>query len=102
MSDAVKTWSSSVLAALAWGVTVALVYNMLSGTFETRTCQTACVQALYWSALALAVAGALVAVPVAWRKRGAATVLPALALVVLLGVLGTTLVIGVLRTTFAF
>ena len=46
---------------VAWGITIALVYNMLGGPFEDqRMCQTTCFGMLYWGAIALAVIGTLI------------------------------------------
>lgn len=39
-----------VAALLAWTLTVLMTMNLLSGHFETRTCQTGCVQSYFFSA----------------------------------------------------
>ena len=54
-------------ATVGWLVTVMLVAQLLSGTFDTRTCQTDCVFALYWAAFGITVAG-LAFGAVAWRR----------------------------------
>ncbi len=60
------TWAFVIAA---WGLTIALVYHLLSGTFESgRSCQTDCVKTIYWSAFIAALAG--IAAGFATRKSG--------------------------------
>ena len=47
-------------AAIAWLLAVILVWQLLSGNFETRTCQTGCVQSIYWVSFGLVVLGLVV------------------------------------------
>ena len=84
----------SGFAAGAWLLTGALVYQMLSGTFAVRTCQTDCVQALAQGALAVAVAGLLFGVYTLTRERNVLSVVAFLFLAALLGVFAVTAVIG--------
>ena len=44
-------------AVAAWVLAVILVMQLLSGNFETRTCQTTCVQSIYWASLGLCALG---------------------------------------------
>ena len=44
-------------AAIAWLLAVILVSQLLSGNFETRTCQTSCVQSIYWASFGFVVLG---------------------------------------------
>lgn len=56
---AISPWT--VLAtAVSWGLTVALAFNLLGGPFETRGCQTGCMQSLGLASFIVAVAGVLV------------------------------------------
>ena len=56
---AISPWT--VLAtAVSWGLTVALVFNLLGGPFEARSCQTGCMQSLALASFIVAVAGVLV------------------------------------------
>jgi hypothetical protein len=41
-----------VAALVAWTLTVLMTMNLLSGHFDTRTCQTGCVQSYFFSAAA--------------------------------------------------
>ena len=76
-------------AAAGWLLTVVLVAQLLSGTFDTRACRTDCVFALYWAAFCVTVAG-LAFGAVAWRRcldslwAGAAFAALALLLVIFL------------------
>ena len=54
-------------AAVGWLLTVVLVAQLLSGTFDTRACQSGCVFALYWSAFGVVAAG-LAFGAAAWRR----------------------------------
>lgn len=99
--DGAKTWLTAGLAAGAWLVTATMVYNMLSGDFEERVCRTGCVQALYGSALVLALAG----LATAWfarRDKKPTALVGFWASLLLLGVFATTMLVGVVRTTFNF
>ena len=76
-------------AAAGWFLTVVLVAQMLSGTFDTRACRSDCVFALYWAAFCVTAAG-LAFGAVAWRRcldslwAGAAFAALALLLVIFL------------------
>ncbi len=54
-----NTVTANALVIFGWGVTVFLVYNMLSGPFDGRMCETTCFSMLYWGALVLAVLGTI-------------------------------------------
>lgn len=90
-----KSYITPAFAILAWGLAAVLVWQMLSGVFEVRTCLTDCVQTLYISALAATVAG-LIAAAVVWFRgqRDVLTMSSAAALVMLLGMFLTMMVIG--------
>ncbi len=54
-----NTVTANTLVLLGWGITVALVYSLLSGPFDGRMCESTCFSMLYWGALVLAVLGTL-------------------------------------------
>lgn len=55
---AISPWT--VLATVvSWSLTVALVFNLLGGPFEARSCQTGCMQSLGLASFIVAVAGVL-------------------------------------------
>ena len=81
-------------------MTIALVVNMLSGTFDTRVCQTACVQAIYWGALATTLVGVVFSVLALRREKRPSTMFALLALMILVGIFATTMIIGVAVTGF--
>lgn len=54
-----NTITANTLVLLGWGVTVALVYSLLSGPFDNRMCESTCFGMLYWGALLFAVLGTL-------------------------------------------
>ena len=89
---AVSPWT--VLATVvSWGLAVALAYNLLSGPFEARSCQTGCMQSLALASFLVAVAGVLVGHR---PPRHLLTVLCLLAMLGLIGVYLTTFFIGTL------
>ena len=55
-----NTATGSVIILIAWGITIALVYNLLGGPFDNRMCESTCFGILYWGAVLLAVVGTLV------------------------------------------
>ncbi len=54
-----NTVTANAFVLIGWGVTVALVYSLLSGPFNGRMCETICFNMLYWAALVLAVLGTI-------------------------------------------
>ena len=54
-----NTVTANTLVLVGWGMTVALVYSLLSGPFDGRMCESTCFSMLYWGALVLAVLGTL-------------------------------------------
>ena len=54
-----NTVTANALILIAWAAVVALVYSMLSGPFDGRTCETTCFNLLYWGALGLGIVGTL-------------------------------------------
>ena len=87
-----------IWALATWGLTVALVSQLLGGTFEQgRACQSDCVWALYWSAFVITVAGCATG---AWQFLKSNDAKPPLmfisvgAMFLLLAIFITTMVIG--------
>ncbi len=54
-----NTVTANALVLISWAAVVALVFAMLSGPFDGRTCETTCFSLLYWGALVLAIVGTL-------------------------------------------
>ncbi len=63
-----NTVTANGLVVLAWGVTVFLVYSLLSGPFDGRVCESTCFSMLYWGALVLAVLGTLLSAIQAFKS----------------------------------
>tara|TARA_R110002096_G_scaffold421587_1_gene627430 strand:+ start:3574 stop:3861 length:288 start_codon:yes stop_codon:yes gene_type:complete len=62
-----NTVTANTLILLGWGITVALVYSLLSGPFDGRVCESTCFSMLYWAALVLAVLGTLLSIVQAFK-----------------------------------
>jgi hypothetical protein len=58
-----------VLTLGGWILLVATGTNVLSGPFEGRTCQSDCVQTLFYAAVAVGFSGLIVAAIAALRKQ---------------------------------
>ena len=53
-----NTATANIVIVIAWGLTIALVSQILGGTFESgRSCQTTCVSVMYYGSIALALIG---------------------------------------------
>ena len=72
---------------------MALAFNMLSGPFEARSCQTGCMQSLGLASFIVAVAGVLLG---RRRPHHWVTLLCLLSMLGLIGIYLTTFFIGVL------
>ena len=81
-------------AVIAWLLAVVLVMQLLSGTFEVRTCQTACVQNIYWASLGLCILGLIVGWGFIKKPRPCSIILANTALLVLLVIYLVTMGIG--------
>ena len=90
-----NSWISFFSAVASWLLAVFLVVQLLSGTFDGRSCQTACVNTIFWISFAIAglglifSAGALFAGKTGWLQS-----LSFLALLGLVGIYLTTILIG--------
>ena len=85
---------SLISAIIAWVLAIVLVTQMLSGTFETRTCHTACVQSIYWTSLVFCIFGLIIGFGVIKKPRPCSIILANLALATLLGIYLVTMGIG--------
>ncbi len=91
--------TSSVIIVLGWALTITLIYNLLSGTFDTRSCQSICVNVMYWGVLVLAVVGVALGIKQCCRSgSGWFSALSFLAALALLAILIGVMVIGMLTT----
>ena len=87
-----------VWALAAWGLTVALVMQLLGGTFDTRNCQSDCVWAIYWVVFVVTVVGCAFG---SWRvlkadgDKSVPTIISVGALFLLLAIFLTTMAIGI-------
>ena len=82
-------------ALISWALAVFLVTQLLSGTFDERTCQTTCVSILFWMSFAIAVVGLIFSVGgISIGKSNWIKTISLLALVGLCGIYVTTMLIG--------
>ena len=84
-----------LFAVAAWSLAIALVIQLLSGNFETRTCQTDCVQNIYWASLSLCVIGLIVGLGFVKKPKTNLVIAGNLALSALLIMHLTTIGIGI-------
>lgn len=85
----------SLLSAIAaWLLAVVLVMQLLSGTFEMRTCQTVCVQSIYWTSFGFCIFGLIIGWGVIKKPRPCAVILANIALLVLFAMYLVTMAIG--------
>lgn len=82
-------------AVVSWALAIFLGMQLLSGTFETRTCQTSCVQIAFWASFAVAIIGLIFSIGgISIGKGNWIKTLSLLALVGLSGIYITTILIG--------
>jgi hypothetical protein len=63
--------SSALLVTFAgWALTALTVMNLLSGHFDDRTCQTDCVQMLFFSGVAAGIGGLVLSIVSLFRPQG--------------------------------
>ena len=86
----------SLLAALiSWALAVFLGTQLLSGTFDGRTCQTSCVNLVFWISFAIAIIGLIFSFGgISIGKSNLIKTLSLLALVGLVGIYVATMLIG--------
>ena len=82
-------------AIISWALAIFLTMQLLSGTFDGRTCQTTCVNVLFWMSFAIAIIGLIFSVGgIAIGKSNLIKTLSLLALVGLSVIYITTMLIG--------
>lgn len=88
--------SIPVLSTLvSWGLAIFLAMQLLSGTFETRTCQTSCVNTIFWVSFAIAAIGLIFTIGgISIGKSNWLKTLSLFALFGLVGIYVTTMLIG--------
>lgn len=95
-----NTATANIVILIAWGLTIALVAQILGGTFESgRSCQTTCVSVMYYSSIALALIGSALSFMQACKPQSGIIIkLSFLAGLGLLGILFGIMFIGMLFT----
>ncbi len=82
-------------ALISWALAIFLVTQLLSGTFDTRTCQTTCVNVLFWMSFAIAVIGLVFSIGgISIGQSSRIKTISILALLGLCGIYATTMFIG--------
>ncbi len=82
-------------ALLSWALAVFLGTQLLSGTFDDRTCQTTCVSVLFWMSFAIAVIGLVFSIGgISIGKSSLIKSISGLALFALCGIYITTILVG--------
>lgn len=90
-----NSWISLSSAAASWLLAVFLVMQLLSGTFDGRTCQTNCVNTIFWVSFAIAAVGLIFSISTLFAsKSGWVNTLALLALLGLCGMYITTILVG--------
>ena len=90
-----NTTISFFSALLSWALAVFLVTQLLSGTFDDRTCQTTCVSVLFWMSFAIAAIGLIFSIGgISVGNNNLIKILSGLALFALCGIYVTTILIG--------
>ena len=90
-----NTTISFFSALLSWALAVFLVTQLLSGTFDDRTCQTTCVSVLFWMSFAIAAIGLVFSIGgISIGNTNLIKILSGLALFALCGIYVTTILIG--------
>ncbi len=64
-----NTVTANTIVLIAWGLTAALVYNLLNGPFDGRMCESVCFSMMYWGALVLAVVGTLLCITQCFKSE---------------------------------
>ena len=92
-----NSWISLFSAVASWLLAAYLVVQLLSGTFDGRTCQTACVNTVFWVSFTIAGLGLIFSAGTLFSgKPGRVSILSSLALLGLCGIYTITIVIGTL------
>jgi len=90
-----NTTISLLSAVISWALAIFLGTQLLSGTFDGRSCQTSCVNIVFWVSFAIAAVGLLFSLGgISIGKSKWIKILSLFALVGLVGIYVTTFVIG--------
>jgi len=90
-----NTSISFLSALISWALAIFLGTQLLSGTFDGRSCQTSCVNIVFWVSFAIAAIGLIFSVGgISINKSRWINTLCLLALVGLVGIYVTTMLIG--------
>lgn len=90
-----NTTISFLSAIISWALAIFLGTQLLSGTFEGRSCTTSCVNIVFWVSFAIAVIGLIFSFGgVAIGKSNWIKTLSLFALIGLVGIYVTTMLIG--------
>jgi len=90
-----NTTISLLSALISWALAIFLGMQLLSGTFDGRSCQTSCVNIVFWVSFAIAAIGLLFSLGgISIGKSNWIKTLSLFALVGLVGIYVTTFVIG--------
>lgn len=85
---------SLLSASVAWLLAVGLVMQLLSGTFEVRSCQTTCVQSIYAASLAFCILGLIAGWGFIKKPRPGSIIIGNIMLLILLVMYLVTMGIG--------
>jgi hypothetical protein len=90
-----NTTISLLCAIISWALAIFLGTQLLSGTFDGRSCTTSCVNIVFWVSLAIAVLGLIFSVGgISIGKSNWIKTISLFALVGLVGIYVTTMLIG--------
>ena len=91
----INTTISLLSAVISWALAIFLGMQLLSGTFDGRSCQTSCVQTVFWVSFAVAIVGLIFSIGgISIGKLNWVKTISLLALVGLSGIYITTMLIG--------
>lgn len=90
-----NTTISLLSAVISWALAIFLGMQLLSGTFDGRSCQTSCVQTVFWVSFAVAIIGLVFSIGgISIGKSNWVKIISLLALIGLSGIYITTMLIG--------
>jgi len=90
-----NTTISFLSAVISWALAIFLGTQLLSGTFDGRSCQTSCVNIVFWVSFAIAAIGLIFSIGgISIGKSSWIKLLSLFALVGLVGIYVTTFLIG--------
>lgn len=90
-----NTTISFLCAVISWALAIFLGTQLLSGTFDGRSCQSSCVNIVFWVSFAIAAIGLIFSLGgISIGKSNLIKMLSLFALVGLVGIYLTTFLIG--------